>query len=132
MPEKDKDKVTILIADDESEMRNLLASIVRTCGYSRIVVAGDGATAMDIIAQPNAAIALAFLDINMPGMTGIEVLLEAKKKRPQCAYVMVSGMSAVDNVMTALKAGAIGFIVKPYTTKKIFDILSKFEREAAQ
>ena len=58
------------------------------------------------------------------------MLLAARQKRPQCAYVMVSGMSAVDNVMTSLKAGAIGFIVKPYTTKKIFDILAKFEKEA--
>lgn len=129
MSDKDKDKITVLIADDEVEMRNLLASIVRSCGYSRIVVAADGARAMEIIEQPAANVGLAFLDINMPGMNGIEVLVEARRKRPQCAYVMVSGMSAVDNVMTSLKAGAIGFIVKPYTTKKIFDILTKFEKE---
>lgn len=128
----DKDKITVLIADDESEMRNLLASIVRTCGYTRIVVAADGAKALEAIEQPAANIGLAFLDINMPGMSGIEVLLAAKQKRPKCAYVMVSGLSAVDNVMTSLKAGALGFIVKPYTTKKIFDILTKFEREVMQ
>ncbi len=128
----DKDKITVLIADDEAEMRNLLASIVRDCGYNRVVVAADGAKALEAIEQPAANIGLAFLDINMPGMTGIEVLLAAKQKRPQCACVMVSGMSAVDNVMTSLKAGALGFIVKPYTTKKIFDILTKFEREVMQ
>ena len=128
----DKDKITVLIADDESEMRNLLASIVRDCGYNRVVVAADGSKALEPIEQPAANIGLAFLDINMPGMTGIEVLLAAKQKRPQCAYVMVSGMSAVDNVMTSLKAGALGFIVKPYTTKKIFDILTKFEKEVMQ
>ena len=127
-----KGKVTVLIADDESEMRNLLASIMRGAGYTNVVVAADGAKAMETLAQPGTSIGLAFLDINMPGMSGIEVLLEARKKRPQCAYVMVSGLSAVDNVMTSLKAGAIGFIVKPYTTKKIFDILTKFEREAMQ
>lgn len=130
MPDKDKDKITVLIADDEAEMRNLLATIVRSCGYQNIVAAADGAKAMEILGRPESGIGLAFLDINMPGMSGIEVLLEARKTRPRCAYVMVSGLSAVDNVMTSLKAGAIGFIVKPYTTKKIFDMLTKYEREA--
>jgi DNA-binding NtrC family response regulator len=127
-----KDKVTVLIADDEGEMRNLLASIVRSNGYTQIVVASDGARAMEILANPQVSIGIAFLDINMPGMSGIEVLTQAKAGRPQCAYVMVSGLSALDNVMKALNAGAFGFIVKPYNTKKIFDILAKFEKEGPQ
>jgi DNA-binding NtrC family response regulator len=124
-----KDKMTVLIADDEGEMRNLLASIVRMSGYNRIVLVSDGEKALEALAQPGNDIGLAFLDINMPGKSGIEVLTDAKAKRPRCAFVMVSGLSALDNVMAALNAGAFGFIVKPYNTKKIFDILTKFEKD---
>lgn len=120
----------ILIADDEGEMRNLLALILKTCGYTNIEFASDGQKAIEMLGKPQ--IGLAFLDINMPGFSGIEVMTQVKDIRPNCYCVMVSGHSALENVLAALNAGARAFIVKPYNQKKIGDILAKFERESVQ
>lgn len=124
--------VGILVADDEGEMRNLLASVLRGCGYTNIDYASDGLKAFDTLKQKSKDIRIAFLDINMPGMTGIEVMKQGKEVRPDCFYVIVSGNSAVENVKAAIETGARGFVVKPYNTKKIADVLAKYERAMGQ
>ncbi len=126
-----KDKLEILIADDEGEMRALLASVLRSCGFLFIHHASNGAEALRMLGQKDHVINIAFLDITMPGMSGIDVLKQAKQVRPDCFCVIVSGHSDLDNVRGALEAGARGFIVKPYNTQKILDVLTKFEKEMA-
>lgn len=114
----------VLIADDENLMRQLLASILRSMGYTNITYAADGAQAVQAINENG--IQIAFLDIDMPGFTGLEVLEIAKNSRPDCFLVIVSAHSGLDNVLAALNAGARGFIVKPYNAQKIHDVLLKF------
>lgn len=124
-----KARVDILIADDEAEMRDLLASILRSCGYSNIEFAADGVQASAALERAAPALRLAFLDIHMPGRSGIEVLVRAQTREPACFCVMVSGTSAMESILSALEKGARGFVVKPYNIKKITDVLDKFERE---
>jgi YesN/AraC family two-component response regulator len=116
--------ISVLIADDENLMRQLLASILRSMGYQNIQFAADGPQAVEAI--NDAGIQIAFLDIDMPGFTGLEVLGIVKETRPDCFLVIVSAHSALDNVMASLNAGARGFIVKPYNAQKIHDVLQKF------
>jgi two-component system, chemotaxis family, chemotaxis protein CheY len=127
----DKNRITVLIADDESTMRNLLAAVLKSCGYSNLIQAADGQQAMDHLRTADESLRLAFLDIDMPGFSGLEVLELARQARPGCAYVIVSAHSAIDNVISAMNRGAAGFVVKPYTPQKIADVLAKFEREAS-
>lgn len=115
---------SVLIADDEPLMRQLLASILRSMGYAAISYAGDGPQALEAIKE--SSIEIAFLDIDMPGFTGIEVMQIAKHTRPDCFFVIVSSHSGLDNVLAALNCGARGFIVKPYNAQKIHDVLLKF------
>lgn len=126
----DKNRITVLIADDETPMRNLLAAVLKSCGYSNFVHAANGQQAMECLCTADQSLRLAFLDIDMPGFSGLEVLQLAREAWPDCAYVIVSGHSAIDNVISAMNRGAAGFVVKPYTPQKIADILAKFEREA--
>ena len=115
---------TVLIADDEPLMRQLLASILRSMGYANIIQAADGPQAVAAINDDG--VQIAFLDIEMPGFTGLEVLELAKSTRPDCFFVVVSSHSGLDNVLAALNCGARGFIVKPYNAQKIHDVLLKF------
>jgi YesN/AraC family two-component response regulator len=117
-------QVSVLIADDEPLMRQLLASILRSMGYANISQAADGPQALEAIKDDG--IQIAFLDIDMPGFTGIEVMEIAKNTRPDCFFVIVSSHSGLDNVLAALNCGARGFIVKPYNAQKIHDVLLKF------
>ncbi|WP_317205368.1 response regulator [Janthinobacterium sp.] len=121
----------ILIADDEGGMRDLLASILKGCGCSKISLAADGTRALDLLTRESRDIQIAFLDINMPGLSGIEVMMQMAIARPDCFCVIVTGNSDLRNVMAALELGARGFVVKPYNIKKIADILAKYERESA-
>jgi two-component system chemotaxis response regulator CheY len=61
----------------------------------------------------------------MPGYSGLEVLTLAQVSQPHCRGVLVTANSAVDNVLAGLRAGAGGFIVKPYSMNKIYDVLAK-------
>jgi len=116
--------ISVLIADDENLMRQLLASILRSMGYQNISFAADGPQAVAAINDDGMQIA--FLDIDMPGFSGLEVLEIAKNTRPDCFFVIVSSHSGLDNVLAALNSGARGFIVKPYNAQKIHDVLLKF------
>lgn len=110
-------------------MRELLAQILRSHGHQQIRFAEDGQRAIDLLGAQRANIALAFIDLNMPGFNGIEVLTLARTLLPDCYCVVVSGHSDLSNVTAAIGAGARGFIVKPYSVKKISDMLARFERE---
>lgn len=117
----------VLIADDEPLMRQLLASVLKSFGYLNIDFAGEGARAVEQLKDGPAQIA--FLDIDMPGFTGLEVMQIVRNMRPDCACVIVSAHSALENVMAALNGGAKGFIVKPYNALKIHDVLDKIALE---
>lgn len=123
-----KDSVEILIADDEQELRATLSSVLRSYGYSFVHHATNGADAVQLIEKGTPEIHLAFLDISMPVMNGIEVAKKIQKIKPNCFCVIVSGYSDIENVKSALSAGAKGFVVKPFTTQKIIDVLTKFEQ----
>jgi DNA-binding NtrC family response regulator len=114
----------ILVADDDPSARDLLTSILREAGFRDIVQASDGQRALALLREP-APFALAFLDIEMPGFSGIEVLTMGKEAQPRCRWVMVSANSAVENVLAGLSAGASGFVVKPYSMNKIFTVLAR-------
>lgn len=116
--------VRILVADDDPHARNLLVSILRAGGYRDIVHAADGQRALALLSEP-APFAAAFLDIDMPGLSGLEVLALSKPRQANCRWVLVSGNSAVENVLAGLRAGAGGFVVKPYSMNKIFDVLAR-------
>lgn len=122
---------TVLIADDEPAMRALLTSVLRDHGFRHFLQAADGQQAVDMLGRGDTPIDLAFIDLNMPGFGGLEVIALARTLRPQCHCVVVSGNSELSNVMAAIQGGARGFIVKPYTANKVSDILEKYRRERA-
>ena len=124
------DKVNIMIADDDPAMRQLLGIILCSEGYTKLEYASDGQQALDLLSNATLPVHMAFLDINMPGFSGLEVMEMCKPKAPDCFYVIISANSAMENVVAALKKGARGFIVKPYTAGKIHEILAKFKASA--
>lgn len=118
----------VIIADDEPLMRELLSSVLRGLGYRNIALAADGHQATQFLALPEYRSALVFLDIHMPGLGGLAVLESARAAASTAFIVMVSADSGLEKVLAALNGGALGFIIKPYTTQKILDISEKFER----
>jgi len=111
----------ILIADDIALMRDLLAGLLRRHANHQIAMARDGQAALELCSQQT--FDAAFLDQNMPGFKGTELLALIKQKQPGCVTAIVTAHSDPDTVRSAIEAGADGFIVKPYSMGQIEAIL---------
>lgn len=67
-----------------------------------------------------------FLDINLPDVTGHELLEKIMASDPSACVVMISGNSDMDNVTQAMKLGAKGFIAKPFTSEKLLQYINRY------
>jgi two-component system, chemotaxis family, chemotaxis protein CheY len=114
----------VLLADDSRAGRDLLASMLRQVCVAELLEAGDGHEAMLALrAQP---FQLVFLDIEMPGMDGLEVLRQVSALQPAPYVVVVTAHASAVNVKQALELGARGFVVKPYSAQRILDVLRRY------
>jgi len=119
---KNSDK--ILVVDDIALMRDLLIKELATLGFSDIHHASCGDEALKVIQQ--GGFSMVMLDINMPGISGLKTLQMIRELDSDIFTVIVSAHSSAENVKQAIASGANGFIVKPYTMKKISDIIEKY------
>lgn len=85
-----KGKETILIADDEDNMRGFISSILKEYGYN-VFEAKDGNEALEIFEKHKDEIALCLVDLVMPGVSGIEVIKQIKKIKPDSKVIIMSG-----------------------------------------
>jgi len=106
----DVEKATILVADDEFSVRDIISRRLTEEGYE-CAVACDGT---DALKKLNAReFGLALLDIKMPGKLGTDVLEQIQIKCPDTAAIMITAVNDVETAITSLKMGAYDYIVKP-------------------
>ncbi|MEH2504190.1 MULTISPECIES: sigma-54-dependent transcriptional regulator [unclassified Bradyrhizobium] len=104
---------TILIADDDAVQRRLVENMVQKCGYEPLVVdSGDAAVAL--LTPPDAqAIDAVVLDLVMPGLDGLGVLAKMREAGLSIPVIVQTAHGGIDNVVSAMRAGAQDFVVKP-------------------
>ena len=112
----------ILVVDDEKNIRLTVAQCLEPQGYT-VQTAIDGLDGLSQLAEYNPHLML--LDLQMPGMNGIEVLARAKELKPDLNVIMVSAHGNVENAVEAMKLGAVDFIQKPFTPKEIRELVSR-------
>ena len=105
MPQK------ILLVDDEPLNLDLLEQELTDLGYG-VEKADSGRAALDKLAVTSADLVL--LDYQMPGMNGIEVLTEIKKKYTDLPVVMITAYGTIERAVEAIKSGADDFVTKPF------------------
>jgi two-component system chemotaxis response regulator CheY len=111
-----------LIVDDSAYNRTLLNAILRKKGlFVETSDNGEDALAKFTIMQPD----IVFLDYIMPKKNGVEALVEMKKINPDFIGIMLTSISATEDVQAAKAAGANGYILKPYEAEKIYEVLKK-------
>lgn len=107
----------ILIVDDERDMEMLFRQKFRKETKQEeleLVFAFSGEEALEILEESNPpSVVYVFSDINMPGMTGIELLQIIKKKFPQIKVSMISAYGDSENYNRAINSGAKEFFTKP-------------------
>lgn len=119
----------ILIVDDFSTMRRIVKNQLVELGFSNIVEADDGKTALPILEQ--GGIDFLVTDWNMPGMPGIDLLKSVRANSSLAALpvLMVTAESQREQIIEAAQAGVNGYVVKPFTADTLKEKIDKvFER----
>jgi len=118
----------ILIADDTPAIREILTRMLRQSVDAQHFEARNGHEA---VREYRAKLPhLVFLDIDMPGSDGLTALKEIRSIDPQAYVVIVSGHGSLEKVQQALALGVAGFVVKPFSSKRIAEVLEKFAQSA--
>lgn len=102
----------VLIIDDHQVTRSILRGLLRDEGFVQIREAADAISGTKV--AQHFAPHLICLDVQMPGMSGVEALAGLKQVAPRAVIVMVTADSDRDTVVASVNAGAHGYIVKPF------------------
>jgi two-component system response regulator AtoC len=114
----------ILVVDDEESIRVALSALLARHGY-HVLTAADGPQALQFLAADGADVA--FVDVRMPGMNGIELIREIAARGLSVTVVVMSAYGSVDNAVEAMQAGAYDYITKPFKTDEVILALAKAE-----
>ena len=110
---------TILIADDDPVQRRLVENMVQKCGYESIVADG-GDAAIAVLTGPDAVtIDAIVLDLVMPGLDGMGVLAKIREAGLNIPVIVQTAHGGIDNVVSAMRAGAHDFVVKPVGMERL-------------
>lgn len=112
----------ILIVDDEFLIRQLLEETAIRHGLE-VVTAGSGEEAVDILSQQE--FQMAFVDMKMDRMNGIDVLKFARAKQPHLLFVIMTAYGTVETAIEAMKLGAFDFFIKPFSPDQMDIIIEK-------
>lgn len=116
----------ILFADDEVMLQELMSSELPRMGHE-VTVCPDGLTAAAALERNTYDCIL--VDLDMPGMSGIQVITRAKEQSPDTDAIVLTGKSSLDSAVAALRQGAFDYITKPY---RLADLSKLLDRVAAK
>lgn len=112
----------ILIADDNLSELEALSKVLTNAGY-RVVPTSDGAAALEILRKEEVDLLLA--DLQMPKISGEELLKMTQKLKPLLEVVIITGHGTVENAVDAIKMGAYDFIEKPIRKHYLLKVVGK-------
>lgn len=106
----------VLLVDDSMTMRKIQKRTLTSMGIEDIVEASNGKEALARLAENNYDFTFVLCDINMPEMDGIETLtaIRAKPESKALPVIMCTSVAEKSQVLTAIKAGASSYVVKPF------------------
>ncbi len=113
----------VLVVDDSDHMRILILRLLKQRGFEHVETAVNGKVGLEK-ARANRP-DLVFLDAVMPEMGGLEVLREIKKESPGTVVVVMSSISAREEILQFKEAGADHYLLKPFETEKFDEALKK-------
>ena len=117
-----KRQITILIVEDDQDLREALAAVLRDEGYHAIWAQDADEAIASVKAHK---VNIIFMDICLPDMNGVEVYKAIKKIQPAATTVMMTGFFVQDLVNAAISAGAYDIIYKPFTMDDILKMIRK-------
>jgi DNA-binding NtrC family response regulator len=107
----------ILIVDDEPAVVELLASILKTKGYENISTFSNPLAARDHL--DSSEVAVAIIDLRMPGMRGQELLEHISRKSPKVPVIVVTAENQLETAIDCMRSGAVDYLLKPVSVPRL-------------
>ena len=117
-------KKTILVADDEPNMRRVLGGILKREGH-RVLTAADGQEALELLAKADTEVSTVITDLRMPRLDGMELLERVVADYPDVPVIILTAHGSVDNAVAAVKLGAFDYLEKPFEQQQIQQVIGK-------
>lgn len=116
----------VLIVDDDRAILTLVGSVALAEGFD-VATTVDGADALQQLTTRPADLVL--VDLQMPGVTGLEVLRAIRDVNARCRVVLMSGHATIDSAVTAVKLGATDYLTKPFDLQRLRQLLGTIRSE---
>ena len=118
---------TVSIVEDNEQLRTTLARVLnRAEGFDCISHYGDAESALENLAEDRPDVVL--MDINLPGMNGVECVRQLKQAMPQILVIMLTVYEDTENIFNALAAGASGYLLKRTKSAELLEAISEVRR----
>jgi DNA-binding NarL/FixJ family response regulator len=119
--------ITVSIVEDNDQLRGTLARVIgRAEGFECVGEHANAELALESIPQERPNVVL--MDINLPGMNGVECVQKLKQLLPQTQVVMLTVYEDTDNIFNALAAGASGYLLKRTKSPELLDALREVQK----
>jgi len=112
----------VLIADDEEVIRRLVSTVLGKAGFEPRE-AGDGESALQLIRQD--AVDVALVDMDIPGLDGLEVLKQARKVGAETPIIVTSSSASREAALEAMKSGAFAYVTKPFEQSELLGVVER-------
>src|SRR3712207_6841372 len=116
MTDKDQTQIRVLLAEDEGNLAQILATFLTGQGH-HVTSCGDGRAALEALRSE--AFDVALLDIVMPELDGLEVLRKLRDEADRPEVIIITGNGTIETAISAMKLGAYDYISKPYRMAEI-------------
>jgi DNA-binding NtrC family response regulator len=114
--------MNILIVDDEEVLQDILTVLIRREGHKPLsAITGEAGLAM----LEREEVDLVLLDLMLPGMRGMEVLREIRKRHPEQVVVVITAFSSIESAIEAMREGAFHYIPKPFKNEEVLLTIRK-------
>jgi two-component system, chemotaxis family, chemotaxis protein CheY len=115
----------ILVVDDVDQIRSFLRILLLKMGFVKVDTSSSSQDVLERMRRKKYD--LMFLDINLPGVDGLELLGLIKQKYPKTKVIMCTGNHTEQNVKEAISSGAVGFLAKPILPANITRLFDKLK-----
>ena len=112
----------ILVIDDESSQREILADILGDAGYT-VLTAENGESGLALLYQNDCLLVLT--DLKMPGLDGIEVLQRSRQFNPEIQVILMTAFGSIPSAVNAIKGGAYDYLTKPFNKDDLLRVIRR-------
>jgi FixJ family two-component response regulator len=119
----------VIVIDDDASVRRSLCTMLERAGYSvSLYDSADAFLSNPVVPMPSVIL----LDMRMPGTTGISLQSQLKTLAHNVPVIFVSGDSRPEEIIVAMKQGAVDFLLKPFTAQAMMDVIQRSMRISHQ